>query len=869
VPALGYFGAHLDSYLIVRSQEFNKIVNSEQIKFTWSRFQLKEIDFTNSEAGPLNVRVICVSPKHTKKLGMDSPFLFVGEKSRIEIIQFVYSLYNIHYFLLTALLIFGLGVVLLLASQKRVNYSHVIISTVLAASTLFSWSTVFDGLLMTLGVPPEIIRVYALMLWGPTVLYYAIPRVVLRSVLSILWVSLLFIGVATPYGIESQVIYGTYRWMYLSVGVISFLSAIAIRENRYILPYCVLMAFDSLALFGVYSVKAGFYASGFGIFGLYLGANLQSALELIVHHWYWHQRQELSQSLDLLRSSQSTDSKHWKSRLGEYCRLLARHSGAQKVSLCYLALESPVIITFNRGTIRGIEDGLLPPVFARVIQTGEGLWWVSSEQLATYAPQGTAVRRDVYKSSIAVIVPIKVGSDCYGAISLTEFALKESTSKSSEARITIEQTINSFLDLIATQVVRQKEQSNNEIQKASTAVVKCLNEKYAIAVSKSEVIEETLKSIANRFGVASMFFEFDAVTERLHLLGSANMDKDLANSWAVLPFRARATNKLSPFAITINEKRNIFIEAITSLFGILAAPSVDVLQDSRTTAFASLHVGIGEKTLGLIALLDPPNQTNLNATIVASLDLPLKYFAFALEQWNSSALITQQEKALRRFASPELIDLIVKGDENESIFGAVRECVIIVLDLRGSTQASRSETDSIVLARKFSEIYQVASDVADEYAATFDKGNGDGMMFTLPVDDHADRNGLRLGVRLLCAVEEKAKRLLPITGSVVVIHRGKPFRGIIGHTHRIAWDTCGKDINDTYAIEKYAKTIPGVVLAVSLPAIEGEAINIKRIFDECSGAPVSVPELPFDIFLFDREKLLAFSQKLLDERVAA
>lgn len=871
IPTMGYFGAQLDSYLKIDGNPIQPISKLSEIRFTWSRFLIKELPSQqNSPIQHTSIEVVCVSPQHTKKIGMDAPFIFIGDKRSIELLDFIYSLYNIHFFLLGALFVISIGAVISLASHGNVNRTWIFRLSLLTALTLTSWSTIFDNLLITFRIPPEVVRIYALVFWAPTVLFFIMNHKYLWTALSTIWCGLLLFGVLSDYGAQSQYIYGTYRWMYLFVTAVVTFYAFRKNHARFAIPYCALMWLDSAALHGLYSVKSGFYSSGFGLFGLFIGATLEPVLALVRHHIFWHHRQILSENLNRLRNANSFDKEKWKNHLNELCRMIAFHANAKKVSLCYLALESPIIITYHSGNLRDIKDGLLPPVFARVIQTGSPLWWTTGDELSQYLPLNTPKRKNLYNTNIAIIVPIKVENDCYGAISLTEFDALEEITSSSDKKSEIEQIVNSFLDVISVQIVRQREKSTSTIERSSAEFIQKLSSLYSISDSKYTTTKATLETISEKLSCASIYFEFDANTERLILVEAANMTENLKNAWATLPFRARATNRISPFAITINEKRSVFIDNIQTMFGILAPQSVDVIKAAQTTAFASLHVGIANKTLGLLTLLDRPGANSLRSNVTAILDSPLRYFAFALEQWNSNAIILQQEKALTRFANSDLIRLIVDNEaSNKSILGQVQESVIITIDLRGSTLAARADNNAYLLAEKLSSIYQSASNIADHYGASFDKGNGDGLIITMPVKPNTHSKGIELGLILLTEVEAAAKKLLSITGSIVVIHRGNPFRGIIGHTRRITWDTCGRDINDTYLIEKHSKLHPEVVLAISEVVLQFEAESTRSIIEDFALKTIVISEIETRIWLFDTQGALLLKNALKNTPVSA
>jgi class 3 adenylate cyclase len=335
------------------------------------------------------------------------------------------------------------------------------------------------------------------------------------------------------------------------------------------------------------------------------------------------------------------------------------------------------------------------------------------------------------------------------------------------------------------------------------------------------------------------------------------MPEDQEKQWREIPFRARPTNRISPFAITINERRPVFVENIQSFFNFLTPQSVDVLTRTQTKAFICSPVTFGDNVLGLICALDIPDHPTLTSDVVKTLDVPSKYLAYHLEQIRINGVIAHQEQVLSRFADPALLKMVESSDSSELVVGEAAPCTILIQDLRGSTAASRRESDPKALATKFASIYQTAAQIARGFGASFDKGNGDGTITTLATPGKDNGQTLEMALSLIDKVETRAKELLSITSVLTVIHRGTPFRGIMGNTWRIAWDTCGSDVNDTFSIEKAAKKVDGTLLAISSQVIECESTTTKELLERIASNKMTVEGLPGYTLLFDKHALEA------------
>lgn len=220
--------------------------------------------------------------------------------------------------------------------------------------------------------------------------------------------------------------------------------------------------------------------------------------------------------------------------------------------------------------------------------------------------------------------------------------------------------------------------------------------------------------------------------------------------------------------------------------------------------------------------------------------------AAELAEWNVelesrvTAQVDELERVnrLRRFLSPQLVDLVIDSGDEAFLGSHRREIVVVFCDLRGFTSfAEASEPEEVmgVLA----EYHAALGELIDRFEGTLERFTGDGLMVffndPLPCDDAAER-AVTMAVAMRDRVAELAagwSRLGHDLGFGVGIAQGFATLGRIGFEGRFDYAAIGSVTNLSARLCGAAG--PGQILVAQrvFSATEGLA----------SGEPVGALEL--------------------------
>jgi adenylate cyclase len=138
----------------------------------------------------------------------------------------------------------------------------------------------------------------------------------------------------------------------------------------------------------------------------------------------------------------------------------------------------------------------------------------------------------------------------------------------------------------------------------------------------------------------------------------------------------------------------------------------------------------------------------------------LKRWNAELEQRVEAQLeVLQRVNRLRRFLSPQIVDLMIDSGDDSFLESHRREIVVVFCDLRGFTPfAESSEPEEVMGVLR--DYHEAVGKLIFEYGGTLERFTGDGLMVffndPLPIDD-APQRALLMSVAIRDRVREQAQ----------------------------------------------------------------------------------------------------------------
>ncbi len=234
-----------------------------------------------------------------------------------------------------------------------------------------------------------------------------------------------------------------------------------------------------------------------------------------------------------------------------------------------------------------------------------------------------------------------------------------------------------------------------------------------------------------------------------------------------------------------------------------------------------------------------------------------------LAQWNSElearvqAQVDELQRVnrLRRFLSPQLVDVIIDSGDEAFLASHRREIVVLFCDLRGFTPFAESSEPEEVMG-VLSEYHRALGELIYRFEGTLERFTGDGLMVffndPLPVDDAAER-AVTMAVAMRDRVAELAAgwhRRGHDLGFGIGIAQGFATLGRIGFDGRFDYAAIG-------SVTNLAARLCG-------EAASGQVLVAQRVFSATEGLAIGAPVDDLDLRGFSRP-VRAFDVTGIDE----
>ncbi len=819
----------------------------------WYQFQ----DFNVRSAGPFWVTAI--APAGRKKIGMDWPKVFFGTPDQIAALSTVHALFNTQLYIALSVITLVLALVLrvgMVRDRNSFDYRYTLITGLLVSCVCLAYSHLFDHLAFQMGLSLGSIENVSKWLWGPALCFLS-----LKSNWRALIASLVYLVAIGWFGGFGNTTPATFHTAYpLIVAAVALFVVISNRRDLtdFQLPtvLCVgTVIYDGLVVNGIVPLVTSSYLSPLAMTGLFAWIHRDGLRAILNLAFFGHKQELINVQLEAL--SKTRDQLSSDLFLTEIAGILSAGLDANRASILILESGKPLIANYKGGKIEIIRDGYTPPVFARVLQTNEELFLVEGADLKTIRERAPDFSRKSLKYSgcKSVVMPIASGQTCYGALAITDFANERDLMADPHYQEHLRGMIAVIRSEVLKWVMRDASEQSSASRKVEQEIISDLLSRAPSLRTSSDTMEAFCQILKLRTGLSAAYFSFDEKTEAATYIASHGLTERAKNLWGAASFYAKKDNNLSPIAIAINEKRPVFIEDITSFYGFLKSKSVQALDASDARGLIVLPVEGFQQRYGVLLIFQPRAQADTRSiNEFRFLERFGELLAIQAYQSEINAKSEHQERTLRRIIDPELIDTVMsKENDHSQVVGRVEDSLIFVLDFRGSTQASRGIDDPSDLAQRLSKVYDAADKIVRRYGGYFEKGNGDGLLFTLKCTPSASSIAHLLFGDLFNHLQAVASRELGLRKSIVVAHRGQLFRGVLGTAGRMAWDNCGKELVNTFDIEKHAKQIGGVVLAISSAFCTSMEPSVSNAIQNCASQVILLEAMNEEIYVFNSQ----------------
>ncbi len=222
-----------------------------------------------------------------------------------------------------------------------------------------------------------------------------------------------------------------------------------------------------------------------------------------------------------------------------------------------------------------------------------------------------------------------------------------------------------------------------------------------------------------------------------------------------------------------------------------------------------------------------------------------------LAEWNAqlearvSAQVDELERVnrLRRFLSPQLVDLVIDSGDEAFLSSHRREIVVVFCDLRGFTPFAESSEPEEVMG-VLAEYHAALGELIYRFEGTLERFTGDGLMVffndPLPVDDAAER-AVTMAVAMRDRVADLAvgwSRRGHDLGFGIGIAQGYATLGRIGFEGRFDYAAIG--------------SVTNLAARLCATAGSGQVLVAQRVFSAIEGLAVGEPAGDLDLRGFSR-----------------
>ena len=694
------------------------ISSSSEIKSTWCEFQNYKLSNYDID----NIMVLrSYGDRNTKKIGMSREFVFIGEANQINALEYSWNFLNIYSYIFLSFICLLYGFLASSLKDKRFNpFLH----SIIISYSLIGFSHSIDNLLYFLGVSHEMLLSSVRYSYLFSVIYsiFQINNTKRKSILYILGGVFALSSFPTIY--SDFILHGAYRWLVLACSLSLFF--VSLKNKNFIASLLsIYFVWDSFVIFNILKLSSGVYLSPISLGFLFLAINYKKVNKIIRNNISWIKKEDLKNQLREIETNDLPFDELRELLTKVICNLMY-NVNSSRASICFFNDGKPVIINVCDGKISTFNDGVIPEVFGKVIQSGDPIWWADDSTFSSFKK----VPEDKH-FGVSSIAPIKVSSKVFGAVSLTNFKFSKEELKGEVS--SIESTIDSYIDLIIRYLIYNENQNKLQMKNLRSELNNKVSSSLIDIKDKKNAYQSYCDIISEKLDVVTLIFTFSEKDRGLDLVGFSGENNIIRDEWSKIPFKARLDNKISPFAVSVNEVKPIYVSNIESYYSILKSKhSKKLFELTKTKGFFCTPVVVDEKVDSLIVVLEKKVSKCFSNDIMDTLNVSLSYLSFKLKEIDIIELESKKDNLLNQFVPENAKNRILQeGNAYEDDYGT-----LVMIDLRSSTKISNISSK---YADKFVDCVETVrakiEPVASSYGFVLQKINWDAFYFTHSYDD--------------------------------------------------------------------------------------------------------------------------------------
>lgn len=663
--AVGYFNVMSDSYIEIDSEPKREVKTLDDFKISW--FEYHSFSLPNDVN---DINVVATSSGRARKNTMIYPKIYVGSKDAIRALEFIFKSLTIYFYIFLGLIVILLGVLLKYANLESGRKQFLMIATLIFV-TMILYSHSVDVVLSVI-----VSNQYFIDAFIKTFTLLSLSLILVddckRNKLVLIFSSVyLILSLSTP---ENQKIaYSLYKYiaigqclLFIRKGVMSNLK---LQRQFYILT-SFFMIHDLGLIFSLFSYDSSIYITPKILVSLFVVKFYPYLLEIISKSDKVRIKEDILHELDQDKLISET----------KVSEKLATLFDCQRVSLCTLK-PAPIIYSFIEG--KGcdvIKDGVIPSVFARVVQSKCEFWFEKSRNILNIKDRSKKLNTTDYESEYFVTLPIIVNSEVVACISFTEFKFidhyLENIYKQDQIKILIGRIINAFEKYYRNLYAEEVEQIN---EKSNTML-----DNYFCSVDGDDEVARAYEVINRNYeDVSGLFLKYNTDTT-LRVETSFSLSEDELNSWREIPFKIVRSNLTSPLAVAINENKIVFINNISNYYDILDELSIELARKYNYKSLLFIPIFFKEHVYGVLVLRSGEPMS------VRSIDKEIKQLHSIINMNYHQKYIQAKNEELANKFVPEHIR--TKMLNNEDTFEEDHG-LLIMIDLRMSTKITNNSTE--------------------------------------------------------------------------------------------------------------------------------------------------------------------------------